>query len=180
VETLVQDSTRTTRPGGAGSSGGRDVARPGIFGDPQQRDTDPDYAELVLRTNLLAPVRLLTLLAPRLRRGLHRGPLVGRGRRGRAKVGVYGASKRPRFDPLGPRQRLQPPECAFSPSSRIRRHADDGRLPKTPLFASAAEWARGGPAVDSGATASSTCLVVAVHHAVVKSLPERVFKKLSF
>src|SRR5207237_8303478 len=66
----------------------------GMFGDAEVRDRDPDAAELILRTNLVAPVRLLTLLAPRLRQGACIAALSSvAGDRGRGRVGAYGASK---------------------------------------------------------------------------------------
>jgi len=118
VETLVQDLNQD-HAGLVERAAPADVMllAQGIFGDPQRRDTDPDYAELVLRTNLLAPVRLLTLLAPYLRRRcLHRSPLVGRGRPGRAK-GASTAPPRPASTrssrPFA--SGCGPPECAFSP-----------------------------------------------------------------
>src|SRR5207253_2045379 len=66
----------------------------GMLGDPNRRDRDPDHAEVILRTNLVSPVRLLTLLAPALPAGACIAALSSvAGDRGRAKVGVYGASK---------------------------------------------------------------------------------------
>jgi NAD(P)-dependent dehydrogenase (short-subunit alcohol dehydrogenase family) len=65
----------------------------GVFGDAGERD-HPDAAELILRTNLVSPVRLLTLLWPKLRAGACIAAISSvAGERGRAKVGVYGASK---------------------------------------------------------------------------------------
>src|SRR5207244_8570830 len=66
----------------------------GMLGDPNRRDRDPDHAELILRTNLVSPLRLLTLLAPALPAGACIAALSSvAGDRGRAKVGAYGASK---------------------------------------------------------------------------------------
>src|SRR4029077_12163055 len=66
----------------------------GVLGDPAVRDRDPAAVELILRTNLIAPVRLLTLLSQRLRAGACIAAISSvAGDRGRAKVGVYGASK---------------------------------------------------------------------------------------
>jgi decaprenylphospho-beta-D-erythro-pentofuranosid-2-ulose 2-reductase len=157
----------------------------GIFGDPQRRDTDPDYAELVLRTNLVAPARFLTLLAPRLARGACVLALSSvAGDRGRAKVGVYGASKagldsflsslRQRFQPAGVRVITVKPGFVDTPMTAA--------LAKTPLFSSAARIGSGiVHVVDSGRDGVVylpwwwRLIMLAV-----KSLPERVFKRLKF
>lgn len=66
----------------------------GVLGDTAATERDPAAAEQVLRTNLVAPVRLLTLFAQRLRKGATIVALSSvAGDRGRAKNGVYGASK---------------------------------------------------------------------------------------
>jgi len=157
----------------------------GIFGDPQRRDTDPDYAELVLRTNLVAPARFLTLLGPRLPRGACVAALSSvAGDRGRAKVGVYGASKagldsllsslRQRFQPAGVRVITLKPGLVDTPMTAA--------LPKTPLFASAARIGSGiVHAIDAGRDGVVYLpwwwrLIMLV----IKALPERVFKRLKF
>jgi short-subunit dehydrogenase len=157
----------------------------GIYGDAQRRDTDPAFAELVLRTNLVAPVQILTLLAPRLAKGACIAALSSvAGDRGRAKVGVYGASKagldsmlsalRQRLGPAGVRVLTLKPGFVDTPMT--------AGLPKTPLFASAAHVGSGiVRAVDSGRDG-----VVYLPWwwrfvmLVIKSLPERIFKRLKF
>jgi NAD(P)-dependent dehydrogenase (short-subunit alcohol dehydrogenase family) len=186
VQTLVQDLNEDPT-GLVERAGPADVVllAQGVFGDPQRRDTDPDYAELVLRTNLVSPARLLTLLAPRLQRGATIAALSSvAGDRGRAKVGVYGASKagldsflsalRQRLQPAGVRVVTLKPGFVDTPMT--------ASLPKTPLFASAAQVGAGiVRAVDSGHDG-----VVYLPWwwrfimLVVKSLPERVFKRLNF
>jgi decaprenylphospho-beta-D-erythro-pentofuranosid-2-ulose 2-reductase len=186
VETLVQDLNED-QAGLIERAGAADVMllAQGILGDPQRRDTDPDYAELILRTNLIAPARLLTLLAPRLQRGACIAALSSvAGDRGRAKVGIYGASKagldaflsalRQRLQPAGVRVLTLKPGFVDTPMTAA--------LPKTPLFATAAQIGSGiVRAVDAGRDG-----VVYLPWwwrfimLVVKALPERVFKRLSF
>lgn len=157
----------------------------GILGDAHRRDTDPDTAELVLRTNLVGPVRLLTLLAPRLRRGACIAALSSvAGDRGRAKVGVYGASKagldsflsalRQRLSPAGIRVLTLKPGFVDTPMTAA--------LPKNALFATPAQIARGiVRAVDSGRDGVVylpwwwRLIMLAI-----KALPERAFKRLKF
>ncbi|MGZ6123574.1 MAG: SDR family NAD(P)-dependent oxidoreductase [Myxococcales bacterium] len=157
----------------------------GMLGDAHRRDGDPDCAELVLRTNLVTPVRLITLLAPRLRRGACIAALSSvAGDRGRAKVGVYGASKagldsflsalRQRLSPAGIRVLALKPGFVDTPMTAA--------LPKTRLFASPAQIGRGiVRAVDSGRDGVVYLpwwwrLIMLV----IKALPERVFKRLKF
>jgi len=186
VETLVQDLNQD-HAGLVERAAPADVMllAQGILGDPQRRDTDPDYAELVLRTNLLAPVRLLTLLAPHLRPGACIAALSSvAGDRGRAKVGVYGASKAGLASTLPALpQRLSPAGVRVLPLKP--GHVDTpmpAALPKTRLFASAAEVGAGVVrVVDSGRDG-----VVYLPWwwrfimLVVKALPERIFKRLTF
>jgi decaprenylphospho-beta-D-erythro-pentofuranosid-2-ulose 2-reductase len=157
----------------------------GILGEPHRRDSDPDAAELVLATNLVAPVRLLTMLAPRLQRGACIAALSSvAGDRGRAKVGVYGASKagldsflsalRQRLSPAGIRVLTLKPGFVDTPMT--------AGMPKTPLFASAAQVARGiVRAVDSARDGVVylpwwwRLIMLAI-----KAMPERVFKRLKF
>jgi short-subunit dehydrogenase len=186
VETVVQDLNEDQAPL-VERLGAADVTliAQGVFGDAQRRDVDPDYAEAVLRTNLVTPVRILTLLAPRLQRGACIAALSSvAGDRGRAKVGVYGASKagldsylsglRQRMQPAGVRVLTVKPGFVDTPLT--------ASLPKTPLFASAARIGSGiVQAVDSHRDGVVYLpwwwrLVMLV----VKALPERVFKKLSF
>jgi decaprenylphospho-beta-D-erythro-pentofuranosid-2-ulose 2-reductase len=157
----------------------------GILGDAHQRDTDPDCAELVLRTNLVAPALLLTLLAPRLPVGACIAALSSvAGDRGRAKVGVYGASKagldsllsalRQRMQLAGVRVLTLKPGFVDTPMTAA--------LPHTPLFASAAEVGRG---IVRAVDARRDGVVYLPWWwrfvmLAIKALPERVFKRLSF
>jgi len=186
VDTLVQDLNED--PGNLAeraASAQVVLLAQGILGDPQRRDTDPDYAELILRTNLVAPARFLTLLAPRLPRGACVAALSSvAGDRGRAKVGVYGASKagldsllsslRQRFQPAGVRVITLKPGFVDTPMTAA--------LPKTPLFASAARIGSGiVHAIDAGRDGVVylpwwwRLIMLAV-----KALPERAFKRLKF
>jgi len=186
VETVVQDLTEDQAPL-VERLGATDVTliAHGMLGDPQRRDADPDHAEMVLRTNLIAPVRFLTLLAPRLQRGACIAALSSvAGDRGRAKVGVYGASKagldsflsalRQRLQSAGVRVLTLKPGFVDTPMT--------AGLTKTPLFSSAAQIASGiVRAVDSRRDGIIYLpwwwrLIMLV----VKALPERVFKKLGF
>jgi decaprenylphospho-beta-D-erythro-pentofuranosid-2-ulose 2-reductase len=186
VETVVQDLSEDQAPL-VERLGAADVTliAHGVFGDAQRRDVDPDYAEAVLRTNLIAPVRILTLLAPRLQRGACIAALSSvAGDRGRAKVGVYGASKagldsflsglRQRLQPAGVRVLTLKPGFVDTPMT--------ANLPKNPLFASAAQIGSGiVQAVDSRRDGIVYLpwwwrLIMLV----VRALPERIFKKLSF
>jgi decaprenylphospho-beta-D-erythro-pentofuranosid-2-ulose 2-reductase len=157
----------------------------GILGSAEQRETDPEAAELVLRTNLVAPARILALLAPKMPAGSCIAALSSvAGDRGRARVGVYGASKagldsllsalRQRSQATGVRVLTLKPGFVDTPMT--------ASLPKTPLFASASEVGRGiVRAVDSGRDG-----VIylpwwwRVIMLLIKALPERVFKRLSF
>ena len=113
----------------------------GVLGEPDSRDRDPAAAELILRTNLVAPVRLLTLLAQRMRAGSCIAALSSiAGERGRAKVGVYGASKAGLDSFLSAlRQRLREREvCVLTLKPGFVDTPMTAQLPKTPLFASPA------------------------------------------
>jgi NAD(P)-dependent dehydrogenase (short-subunit alcohol dehydrogenase family) len=186
VETLVQDLNRDE------AALLQRVGEPevvllaqGILGEAHRRDTDPDCAELVLRTNLIGPVRLLTLLAPRLQRGACIAALSSvAGDRGRAKVGAYGASKagldsflsalRQRLSPAGIRVLALKPGFVDTPMTAA--------LPRTALFATPAQIGRGiVRAVDSGRDGVVYLpwwwrLIMLV----IKALPERIFKRLEF
>src|SRR5207248_2553292 len=186
VETVVHDLDRD-HAGLVGRLGAPDVVllAQGVFGDPSRRDRDPEYAESILRTNLISPVRLLTLLAPSLSRGSCIAALSSvAGDRGRAKVGAYGASKagldsflsalRQRLQVSGVRVLALKPGFVDTPMTAA--------LPKTSLFASPAQIGRGiVRAVDSGRDAVVylpwwwRLIMLAI-----KALPERVFKRLKF
>jgi len=186
VEMVVHDLDRD-HAGLVGRVGAPDVVllAQGVFGDAGRRDHDPEYAESILRTNLISPVRLLTLLAPALPRGSCIAALSSvAGDRGRARVGVYGASKagldsflsalRQRLQASGVRVLALKPGFVDTPMT--------ASLPKTPLFASAAQVGRGiVRAVDLG---RDTVVYLPwwwrLIMLAVKALPERVFKRLKF
>jgi short-subunit dehydrogenase len=186
VETVVQDLNRE-EAALAARIGKPDVVlfAHGIFGDARRRDADPDYAELVLRTNLVAPVRWMTLLAPNLTGGACIAALSSvAGDRGRAKVGVYGASKagldaflsalRQRLSAAGVRVLTLKPGFVDTPMTAA--------LPKTPLFATATQVGRGiVRAIDSRKSG-----VVYLPWwwrpimLLIKAIPEHLFKRLGF
>ena len=156
----------------------------GLLGTPEVRDRDPAAAEMVLRTNLIAPVQLLILLSESLRPGACIAALSSiAGERGRAKVGVYGAAKaglesflsalRQQLLGRGVRVLTLKPGFVDTPMT-----AD---LPKNPLFASPARVARGiVRAVDRRADVAYLPWWWRFVMLAVRALPERIFKKLSF
>jgi NAD(P)-dependent dehydrogenase (short-subunit alcohol dehydrogenase family) len=186
VSTLVHD-LNGDHPALVGQLDSPDVVllAQGVLGDAHQRDTDPDQAELILRTNLVAPARLLTLLVPRLSPGACIAALSSvAGDRGRAKVGVYGASKAGLDSLLSAlRQRLAPAHIrVLSLKPGFVDTPMTAGLPRTPLFASAADVGRGiVRAVDSGRDGVVylpwwwRLIMLAI-----KMMPEGVFKRLKF
>lgn len=156
----------------------------GVLGSPEVRDRDPAAAELVLRTNLLAPVQLLILLSARMAPGGCIAAISSiAGERGRAKVGAYGAAKaglesflsalRQRLAGRGVRVVTLKPGFVDTPMT-----AD---LPKNPLFASPSQVARGiVRAIDRGADIAYLPWWWRFVMLIVRAVPERVFKKLSF
>jgi NAD(P)-dependent dehydrogenase (short-subunit alcohol dehydrogenase family) len=156
----------------------------GVLGDPAIRDRDPGAAERVLRTNLISPMQLVMLLADRLRPGACIAALSSiAGERGRAKVGVYGAAKagldsylsslRQRLARSGVRVLTLKPGFVDTPMTAA--------IPKNPLFASPAQVARGiVRAVDRGAEVAYLPWWWRMVMLIVRALPERIFKKLSF
>ena len=141
--------------------------------------------ETVLRTNLLAPVQQLNLIWDKLSAGACVAVLSSvAGDRGRAKNGVYGASKagldaflsalRQRGFSRGIRVLTLKPGFVDTPMTAA--------MPKSPLFASAAAVGRGiVRAVDSGRDGVVylpwwwRLIMLAV-----RALPEAVFKRMSF
>jgi short-subunit dehydrogenase len=157
----------------------------GVQGDPQAVDADPAAAELVLRTNFVAPVQLLTLLAPKLAAGATIAVISSvAGDRGRAKPGaVYSASKagldaylsamRQRLAKAGVRVVTVKPGFVDTPMT--------AGVPKNALFASSEVVGRGiVKAVDGGADVVYLPWFWRFILLVVRSVPERLFKKLSF
>jgi short-subunit dehydrogenase len=156
----------------------------GLLGDPAVRDADPAAAELVLRTNLLAPVRLLTLLSQRLRAGACIAAISSiAGERGRSKVGVYGASKagldsflsalRQRLRERGVRVLTVKPGFVDTPMTFAMK--------KNALFASPASVGRGiVRAVDRGKDVVYLPWFWRFIMLMVRAIPETLFKRLSF
>ena len=156
----------------------------GVLGSPEVRDRDPAAAEMVLRTNLVAPVQLLILLAERMPAGGCIAAISSiAGERGRAKVGAYGAAKaglesflsslRQRLLVRGVRVVTLKPGFVDTPMT-----AD---LPKNPLFASPAQVAHGiVRAIDRGTDVAYLPWWWGLVMRIVRALPERIFKRLSF
>jgi short-subunit dehydrogenase len=154
----------------------------GVLGDAT--DTDPEALERVLRTNLVGPVQLLTLLAARLQKGACVAAISSvAGDRGRAKNGVYGASKagldaflsalRQRLSKAGVRVLTLKPGFVDTPMTAA--------MPKSPLFTSAESVGRGlVRAVDRGSDVVYLPWWWRFIMLVTRSIPERIFKKLSF
>jgi len=157
----------------------------GVLGDPQRTARDAGAAGDVLRTNLLAPVSLLTHAAQRMEEQ-RSGCLVAlssvAGDRGRASNPVYGASKagltaflsglRNRLYRTGVRVVTVKPGFVDTPMT--------GHLPKNPLFASPERVARDVVrAVDRGRDVVYTPWWWRFVMLIVKLIPERVFKRLS-
>jgi decaprenylphospho-beta-D-erythro-pentofuranosid-2-ulose 2-reductase len=158
----------------------------GIQGDPKTVDYQPEAAELVLRTNFVAPVQFLTLIAPRLAPGATIAVISSvAGDRGRNKPGgVYAASKaglngylsalRQRMAKSGVRVLTIKPGFVDTPMTA-------NHLPKNALFASAEAVGRGiVKAVDGNADVVYLPWFWSLIMILVRSIPERLFKKLSF
>jgi len=156
----------------------------GMLGDPAFRDRDPAAAELVLRTNLLAPVRLLTLLSQRLRAGACIAAISSiAGDRGRARVGAYGASKAGLDSFLSAlRQSLREREVrVLTVKPGFVDTPMTAALPKNALFATPASVGRGiVRAVDSRADVVYLPWWWRLIMLVVRAIPERIFKRLKF
>jgi short-subunit dehydrogenase len=157
----------------------------GLLGDAVERDENPAAAELILRTNLVAPVRLLTLLAPRMQPGACiAGISSTSGDRGRAQVGVYGASKagldsflsalRQRLSRRGVRVLTIKPGFVHTPMTAPRKN-------KHALYTTPGVIGRGiVRAVDRGREVVYLPWYWRVIMLVVRLIPETVFKRLSF
>jgi short-subunit dehydrogenase len=157
----------------------------GVLGDPQDTAKDAEAAERVLRTNLLAPVSLLTRAAQRME-AQRSGRLVAlssvAGDRGRGSNFVYGASKagltaflsglRNRLYPTGVRVVTVKPGFVDTPMT--------AHLPKNPLYASPERVARDiVRAVDRGRDVVYTPWWWRIVMFIVRTIPERIFKRLS-
>ena len=154
----------------------------GVLGDPG--DTDPAAIERVLRTNLVGPAQLLTLIGDQLPAGACIAALSSvAGDRGRARTGIYGASKagldaflsalRQKLSKRGVRVLTVKPGFVDTPMTAA--------LPKSPLFASAESVGRGiVRAVASRADVVYLPFYWRFFMWMIRALPERIFKKLSF
>ena len=157
----------------------------GVLGDPQETAKDAAAAERVLRTNLLAPVSLLTRAAQRMETQ-RSGCLVAlssvAGDRGRASNFVYGASKagltaflsglRNRLYRTGVRVVTVKPGFVDTPMT--------AHLAKNPLYTSPERVARDiVRAVDRGRDVVYTPWWWRMVMLVVRVIPERIFKRLS-
>jgi len=157
----------------------------GVLGDPDETAKDAAAAERVLRTNLLAPVSLLTRATQRME-AQRAGCLVAlssvAGDRGRASNPVYGASKagltaflsalRNRLYRTGVRVVTVKPGFVDTPMT--------AHLPKNPLYASPERVARDiVRAVDRGRDVVYTPWWWRMVMFVVRTIPERIFKRLS-
>ena len=168
----------------AAALGGLDVVlvAQGVLGDPAEYDQSAEAALRVLRTNLLGPVALLTRIAPLLQAGACIAVLSSvAGDRGRASNGVYGASKagldaflsalRNRLFARGVRVVTVKPGFVDTPMT--------AQVPKNPLFASPATIARGiVRAIDGSGDVVYLPWFWRFIMLIIRSLPERVFKRL--
>lgn len=156
----------------------------GLLGDAETRDRDPAAAELVLRTNLVAPVLLLTLLSQRMQAGGCIAAISSiAGERGRARVGAYGAAKagldsflsalRQRLAGRGVRVLTVKPGFVDTPMT--------AQMKKTLLFASAASVGRGiVRAVDRKRDVAYLPWWWRWVMLLVRAIPETFFKRMSF
>ena len=187
VETALQDlDDASLHAALAERATGADVVllAHGVLGDPGITDVDPAAAERVLRTNLVGPVQLLTLIAPRLQSGACIAALSSvAGDRGRANNGVYGASKagldaflsalRQRLARAGVRVLTLKPGLVDTPMT--------AGMPKSALFVSAEVVGRGiVQAVDAGREVVYLPWYWRFVMLVIRAIPERVFKRLKF
>jgi short-subunit dehydrogenase len=168
--------------------GGMDlaIAAQGVLGDPATYDRDGAAAARVLHANLVAPAALLTAVARTMApRGA--GCIVGlssvAGDRGRRSNSVYGASKagftaflsglRSRLEPAGVQVLTVKPGPVDTAMS--------ARFPKAPSFAPPDLVARDVVrAIRRGADVLYTPWRWRVIMAVVRAIPERIFKRLAF
>lgn len=158
----------------------------GIQGEAAAVDGDPAAAELVLRTNYLAPVQILTLLAPKMRPGTTIAVITSvAGDRGRAKPGAVYSSSKAGLDAYlsGLRQRLMQSgvRVVTVKPGYVDTPMTANHLPKNALFVKPEVTGRGiVKAVDRGADVVYLPWFWRPILALVRAVPERVFKKLSF
>jgi decaprenylphospho-beta-D-erythro-pentofuranosid-2-ulose 2-reductase len=185
VETFVQDLNDAALYGPLVERAGRldlVLLAQGLLGDPA--DADPAAVELVFRTNLVGPAQLLTLIGQRLQPGACIAAISSvAGDRGRAKNGIYGAAKagldaflsaqRQELSKRGVRVVTVKPGFVDTPMTAA--------LPRSPLFASAESVGRGiARAAESGGDVVYLPWYWRFIMLVVRALPERIFKRLSF
>jgi short-subunit dehydrogenase len=152
----------------------------GILGEPAEYERTPSAAELVLRTNLVSPVSLLTIAAQRLEAGACIAAISSvAGDRGRGSNSVYGASKGDAFL-SGLRNRL------FSRGIRVLTIKPGfvdtpmtAHAPKNALYASAREVGEGiVSAIDGGGDVVYLPWFWRFIMLVVRAIPEAFFKRL--
>ena len=182
IETLVQDLDDASLYGRLVRPFDRVLLAQGVLGDPAE--IDPAAIERVLRTNLVGPAQLLTLIGEQLPKGACIAALSSvAGDRGRAKNGIYGASKagldaflsalRQKLIRRGVRVVTLKPGFVDTPMTAA--------LPKSPLFASAESVGRGVVrAMESGADVVYLPWYWRIVMFLIRALPERIFRKLSF
>ena len=182
IETLVQDLDDASLYGRLVRPFDRVLLAQGVLGDPAE--IDPAAIERVLRTNLVGPAQLLTLIGEQLPKGACIAALSSvAGDRGRAKNGIYGASKagldaflsalRQKLIRRGVRVVTLKPGFVDTPMTAA--------LPKSPLFASAESVGRGVVrAMESVADVVYLPFYWRIVMFLIRALPERIFKKLSF
>jgi short-subunit dehydrogenase len=156
----------------------------GLLGDAAERDRDPDAAELILRTNLVAPVRLLILLSQKLRAGGCIAAISSiAGERGRAKVGAYGASKAGLDSFLSAlRQRLSSRGiCVLTVKPGFVDTPMTAKMKKNAFFAAPASVGRGiVRAIDRRKDVVYLPWFWRFVMMAVRALPEWLFKRMSF
>jgi short-subunit dehydrogenase len=154
----------------------------GVLGDPAEYERTPAAAELVLRTNLVSPVSLLTIAAQRLEAGACIAAISSvAGDRGRGSNSIYGASKagldaflsglRNRLFARGIRVVTVKPGFVDTPMT--------AQAPKNALFASAREVGEGiVRAIDRGGDVVYLPWFWRFIMLLVRSIPEAFFKRL--
>ena len=154
----------------------------GVLGDPAVTDHDPEAARKLLQTNLIAPLQQLTLLADKLAPGSTLAVISSvAGDRGRAKNGVYGASKAGLDAFLSALRQRRADLHILTIKPGFVDTPMTAALPRSPLFASA-------EAVGAGIVKAVEARRQIVYlpfwwrfiMLVVRALPERIFMRLKF